>query len=173
MHRLIDFKTPLVAVIVLIALISASACETDSAEESTTEQANAKTSAENFACSELEPLPDSGEVPLGPPPGMPYIFTGTAYVDGEPAPEGELLYVMLTSSRSKEVRILPNGKYRDVIHGPVHPPDQGVPFVFCLGNPEGATVMSKEKMEYEDKGTFYEVELDLNFPVMPSELSVQ
>ena len=173
MHRLIDLKIPLLTAIALIALVTVFACTTGTEEPTATEEAVAKISSENMSCPDLEPLPDSGNVPLGPPPGMPYIFTGTAYVDGDPAPEGELLYVKLTASRSKEVRILPDGKYRDIIHGPVHPPDRDVPFVFCLGNPEGKTVMSEESVEYEDKGTFHEIEMDLNFPVLPSELSSQ
>lgn len=173
MHRLIELKIPLLTAIALIALVAVFACTTDTEEPTATEETMAKTSSENMECPVLEPLPDTGNVPLGPPPGMPYIFAGTAYVDGEPAPEGELLYVKLTASRSKEVKILPDGKYRDIIHGPVHPPDRDVPFVFCLGNPEGKTVMSEETLEYEDKGTFHEIELDLNFPVLPSELSTQ
>ena len=173
MQRLIDFKTPIFAVIALIAIVTVFACTSETEEPTATEATMASITSETMECPDLEPLPDSGNVPLGPPPGMPYIFTGTAYVDGEPAPEGELLYVKLTASRSKEVRILPDGKYRDIIHGPVHPPDRDVPVVFCLGNPEGTTVMSEESLEYEDKGTFHEVEMDLNFPVLPSELGSQ
>ena len=173
MHRLIELKIPLLTSIALIALATVFACTTDTEEPTATGETSAISSFENMECPDLEPLPDTGNVPLGPPPGMPYIFAGTAYVDGAPAPEGELLYVKLSASRSKEVRVLPDGKYRDIIHGPVHPPDRDVPFVFCLGNPEGKTVMSEESVEYEDKGTFHEIELDLNFPVLPSELSSQ
>ena len=170
MQRLINLKIPILAAIALIAITAVFACTTETEEPTSTEDTTAKISSENMVCPDLAPIP---ETELGPPPGMPYIFAGTAYVDGEPAPEGELLYVKLTASRSKEVRILPDGKYRDIIHGPVHPPDRDVPFVFCLGNPEGKTVMSEESVEYEDKGTFHEMELDLNFPVLPSELSSQ
>ena len=170
MNRLIVMKTPILIAIALLACVTVFACTSDTEEPTATEETMAKTSSENMECPDLEPIP---ETELGPPPGMPYIFAGTAYVDGKPAPEGELLYVKLTASRSKEVRILPDGKYRDIIHGPVHPPDRDVPFVFCLGNPEGKTVMSEESIEYEDKGTFHEMELDLNFPVLPSELSSQ
>lgn len=173
MHRLNELKIPLLTSLALIALLTVFACTTDTDEPTATGKTSSISSSENMECPALEPLPDTGNAPLGPPPGMPYIFAGTAYVDGEPAPEGELLYVKLTASRSKEVRVLPDGKYRDIIHGPVHPPDQDVPFVFCLGNPEGITVMSEESFEYEDKGTFHEIELDLNFPVLPSELSSQ
>ena len=173
MHRLIELKIPLLTSIALIALLTVFACTTDTEEPTATGETSSISSSENMECPDLEPLPDTGNAPLGPPPGMPYIFAGTAYVDGEPAPEGELLYVKLTASRSKEVRVLPDGKYRDIIHGPVHPPDQDVPFVFCLGDPEGITVMSEESFEYEDKGTFHEVDLDLNFPMLPSELSSQ
>ena len=63
---------------------------------------------------------------------------------GNRLPEGELLYVKLTASRSHDVEILADGKYRDIIHGPVHPSDSGVPFVFCLGDPDGQAVMSEE-----------------------------
>ena len=160
MHRITSLRSSLftlTAAIALIALVSVFACTPDTADET-------------VECPELESLPDSGDTPLGPPPGMPYIFAGTAYVDGEPAPEGELLYVKLTASRSHDVEILADGKYRDIIHGPVHPSDSGVPFVFCLGDPDGQAVMSEETAEYEDKGTFHEVELDLHFPMLASDL---
>ena len=140
------------------------ACTSESEEEPET-----MSTTEDMTCPDLEAPPGVGDQPLGPPPGMPYIFSGTAYVDGAPAPEGELLYVKLTASRSREVTIGANGKYRDIIHGPVHDPDKGVPFVFCLGDPEGSAVKSAERIEYEDIGTFKEVELDLNFPMLPNE----
>ena len=104
---------------------------------------------------------------------MPYIFAGTAYVDGEPASAGELLYVKLTTSRSHPVEILEQGgRYINIIHGPVSDLDRDVPFVVLLRRPEGQAVKSEEIVEYEDKGTFYEVDMDLNFPMSPANLSL-
>ena len=176
MHCLINLRTRLywlTAATAFIALAALFACTSDSTDETSTEEPVTEAVTEDLDCPDLEPLPDAGDVPLGPPPGMPYIFTGTAYVDGQLAPEGELLYVKLTSSRSKEVRVLEDGRYRDIIHGPVHPPDQDTPFVFCLGDPDGIAVISDEKVEYENKGTFHEVELDLHFSMLPSDLDAQ
>ncbi len=127
-------------------------------------------STQDLECPDLVKQPKTGETPLGPPLGMPYIFTGAAYVDGDPAPAGELLYVKLTTSRSHPVEILEGGKYINIIHGPVSDLDRDVPFVFCLGDPESRAVKSEEIVEYEDKGTFYEVDMDLNFPISPSDL---
>ena len=144
------------------------ACTSESDEKLET-----SANVEEMKCADLEKPPGVGDEPLGPPPGMPYIFKGTAYVNGEPAPEGERLYVKLVASRSYDVAIGEGGAYRDIIHGPVHEPDNGVPFVFCLGDPEGTAVMSSERIDYENIGTFKEVELDLNFPALPSELESQ
>ena len=159
------------ATIALALLVTVFACSSDSSEETTTQNVDPDTGTESLECPALEPFP--GDAPLGPPPGMPYIFTGKAYVGGEPAPPGEMIWVNLTVSQSKPVEVLENGEYRNIIHGPVRDPDNGVPFVFCLGDPEGNAVKAEETYEYENKGMPYEVQLDLNFPVSPSELSSQ
>ncbi len=159
MYRLTDLKTSIfktIAATTVIALAAVFACTSDTPED--------------LECPDLVEQPKVGDTPLGPPPGMPYIFTGTAYVDGEPAPAGELLYVKLTTSRSREVEILEDGKFRNIIHGPVSELDRDVPFVFCLGDPEIGAVMSEEIVEYEDKGTFHEIEMELNFPKSPNDL---
>ncbi len=163
----------LILAIAIVALATVFACTSDSAEDTPTADTEVAVSNADLDCPDLEEPPGVGDTPLGPPPGMPYIFTGTAFIDGQPAPEGEMLYVKLTASRSHAVEILENGKYRDIIHGPVHPSDNDVPFVFCLGDPEGVAVKSNETVEYENTGTFEEVELDLNFPMGPGELNAQ
>ena len=173
MYRLSNIKPPLVKIIATIsaiATIAVFACTTDTPEDTPTAEHRPEVSTQDLQCPDLVEQPKAGETPLGPPPGMPYIFTGTAYVNGEPASPGELLYVKLTTSRSHPVEILENGRYINIIHGPVSELDRDVPFVFCLGDPEGRAVKSEEIVEYEDKGTFYEVDMELNFPMSPTNL---
>lgn len=173
MYRLTDFKPPLVKIIAamsLIALATVFACTSDTPEDTPTTDSEPEISTQDLQCPDLVEQPKVGDTPLGPPPGMPYIFAGTAYVDGDPAPAGELLYVKLTTSRSHPVEILEGGRYINIIHGPVSDLDRDVPFVFCLGDPEGRAIKSEEIVEYEDKGTFYEVDMDLNFPMSPANL---
>ena len=126
---------------------------------------------EDLECPDLVDAPDIGGQALGPPPALPNIFTGTAYVNDEPAPEGELLYIKLAASRSKAVKILQNGRFRDIIHGPVSELDQGVDFVFCLGDPEGKSVKSDETFEFDGNEPFKESDVELNFPMLPGELN--
>ena len=163
----------LILAIAIVAIATVFACTSESEEDTPTSEPEVAASTADLDCPDLEEPPGVGDTPLGPPPGMPYIFAGTAYIDGQPAPEGEMLYVKLTASRSHAVEILENGKYRDIIHGPVHPPDNDVPFVFCLGDPEGVAVKANETVDYENTGTFEEVELDLNFPMGPGQLNAQ
>ncbi len=170
MYRLANLKPNLVKIIAamsVIALAAVFACTMDTPEDTSTAEV---VSTQDLQCPDLVEQPTPGDTPLGPPPGMPYIFTGTAYVNGELAPAGELLYVKLTTSRSHEVAILEDGRYINVIHGPVSNLDRDVPFVFCLGDPETGAVMSEETVEYEDKGTFVAIEMDLNFPISPDDL---
>ena len=173
MYRINDLKPPLVKIIAVMSLIALSAvfaCTADTSEETPTAEPEPEVSTQDLQCPDLVEQPKVGDTPLGPPPGMPYIFTGTAYVDGAPAQAGELLYVKLTTSRSHPVEILDDGKYINIIHGPVSDLDRDVPFVFCLGDPEGRAVKSEEIVEYEDKGTFHEVDMELNFPMSPADL---
>ena len=124
-------------------------------------------------CPDLEENPaTTGGAPLGPPPALPNIFTGTAYVNGEPAPEGTELYLKLVVSRSRSVEILDDGKFINIIHGPVSDLDQGVAFQFCLGDPDGIAVKSEETFEFVTE-PFHTAEVELNFPMLPSELSSQ
>lgn len=171
MHQLTDrilLSIKIVAAMSVLTLLTVFACTSNSTEDTPT--AEPVVSTQDLECPDLVEQPKAGETPLGPPPGMPYIFTGTAYVDGEPAPAGELLYVKLTTSRSHPVEILESGKYINIIHGPVSNLDRDVPFIFCLGDPEDRAVKSQEIVEYEDKGTFYEVDMELNFPMSPADL---
>ena len=180
MYRLNDLKPSLVKIIIPMSVIALAAVFACSSSEITivnidgdgtpTAESEPEVSTQDLQCPDLIEQPKVGDTPLGPPPGMPYIFTGTAYVDGYPAPAGELLYVKLTTSRSHPVEILEGGKYINIIHGPVSDLDRDVPFVFCLGDPEGQAVKSEEIVEYEDKGTFYEVDMELNFPMSPADL---
>ena len=123
---------------------------------------------EDLECSDLVELPDAGDTPLGPPPSLPNIFTGTAYVNGAPAPEGELLYVKLVTSRSHPVNILEGGKFKELLHGPVSDLDVGEPFVFCLGDPEGTAIKADETFGLYDE-PFKMIELELNFPMSPTD----
>lgn len=129
-----------------------------------------RSNTEDLECPDLVDAPDIGGQALGPPPALPNIFTGTAYVNDEPVPAGESLYIKLAASRSKAVKILQNGRFRDIIHGPVSELDQGVSFVFCLGDPEGRSVKSDETFEFDGNEPFKESDVELNFPMLPSEL---
>ncbi len=152
--------------IMLLVLVTTIACESS-------EEPQTSISTEDLQCPALEESPQVGDAPLGPPPALPNIFTGTAYVNGEPAPEGEQLYVKLVTSRSHAVEIEQNGKFINIIHGPVSDQDKGVPFQFCLGDPEGVAVKSAETFEFDGSEPFKTSDVELNFPMLPSELSSQ
>ena len=119
----------------------------------------------------LEPLPtrEPGSAPSNVPPGMPYIFEGNYFVDGEPGPGGQRIFTKLTTSRSQVGTTLDGGRYLNIIHGPVSDSDWDVPFIFCLGDPEGLAVPAKETYDYENLGQPHAVELDLHFPRFPDE----
>jgi hypothetical protein len=164
------FKLALaVSVCALSAMV---ACTSDSAEKTETDESEVAISTEELGCPALVENPVRGNEPLGPPPALPNLFTGTAYVDGEPVPAGEWIYVKLTTSRSHPVKILENGEFRDLIHGPVSDLDAQVDFVFCLGDPEGTPVKSIETFEFKNE-PFLVRDVELNFPMLPSELSAQ
>ncbi len=103
------------------------------------------------------------------PPGLPYIFKGKYYVNGELGPPNQRIYVKLVTSRSQITRTLDEGVYIGLIHGPVSEKDWDVPFVFCLGDPEGDAVVAEESYEYKNLGHPQDVELDLHFPRLPKE----
>ncbi len=146
------------------------ACEAD--EDSPDSAPDGEAKVADLDCSDLEEDPNRvGDAPLGPPPALPNIFTGTAFVNGEPAPEGEQLYVKLVTSRSHSVEITENGQFRNIIHGPVSELDQDVEFQFCLGDPEGLAVKSNETFEFDGSEPFKESEIEINFPMLPDELS--
>ncbi len=156
----------------VIGLAAILACTSDPSEETVTEEPEVAVSTEDLECPDLVKQPGTGKEPLGPPPALPNLFTGTVYVNGEPVPAGELVYVKLTTSRSHPVEILENGKFRDIIHGPVSDLDREVPFVFCLGDPDGVAVKAAETFEFKNE-PFLVREVELNFPMLPSELSAQ
>ena len=91
MYRLTDLKSSLLKIIAamsLIALAIGFACTSDSPEDTPNAEDEPVVITQDLVCPDLVEQPGVGDTPLGPPPGMPYIFTGTAYVDGEPAPAG-------------------------------------------------------------------------------------
>ena len=151
--------------IAIVSLLAIAACSDNEEPEATT----VTSETASTECSPLEeaPTPVPGAPPSGPPPSLPYIFAGTASVNGEPVPEGHQIFVKLTTSRSWPVPIGADGSFRDMIHGPVSEMDNDVPFVFCLGDPEGTSYRAEETVEYEDVGTFNEVLVELNFPDVP------
>ena len=153
----------------VFAFVTMIACTT---EETATEEPEVAVSTEDLECPDLVEQPSTGDAPLGPPPALPNLFSGTALVDGEPVPAGELVYVKLSTSRSWEVEILENGMFSDIIHGPVSDLDKEVPFVFCLGDPDGMAVKAAETFEFKNE-PFLMREVELNFPMLPSELSAQ
>ena len=157
----------------LFVAVFATIVACDSGEETPNPGTGGTDITAELDCADLEENPDTaGGAPLGPPPALPNIFTGTAYVNGEPAPEGMELYLKLVVSRSRSVEILEDGKFINIIHGPVGELDMGVEFQFCLGDPEGIAVKSEETFEFVNE-PFHESEVELNFPMLPSELSSQ
>ena len=164
-------RTSLVLLLLIFVIATMISC--DSAEETPIAGTVSAANLAELDCPDLEENPDTaGGAPLGPPPALPNIFTGTAYVNGEPAPEGTELYVKLVVSRSRSTAILENGKFINIIHGPVSELDEGVEFQFCLGDPDGIAVKSEETFEFVNE-PFKESEVELNFPMLPSELSAQ
>ena len=151
-----------------IALAAAFACtsEPEPAEKATGQDPAVIVNNQDFECPKLVQQSNADQLPQGPPPSLPNLFSGTAYVNGVIAPQGESLYVKLTTSRSHPVKILENGKFHSIIHGPVSDLDREVPFVFCLGDPEGVAVKSNETFEFEDE-PFLERDVELNFPMLP------
>lgn len=159
----------LLAAISILTLVAIMACTSDSTEETATEETEVAVTSDDIQCPDLVKIPDAGNEPLGPPPSLPNIFTGTVYIDGEPVPSGELVYVKLITSRSHPVEIEENGKFINIIHGPVSDQDKDEPFVFCLGDPEGKAVKATETFEFKDE-PFLVRDIELNFPMLPSEL---
>ncbi len=117
----------------------------------------------------LEPPPTRApdSAPSLSPPGLPYVFDGIYYVDGEIGPGGQTIYAKLTTSRSPLVKTLDDGRFFGAIHGPVSDSDWDVPFVFCLGTPDGDAVPAEETYEYENLGQPHMINLDLHFPRLP------
>lgn len=155
-----------------VALAAMFACTSDPSEEAATPDSEVAVNTQDLECPDLVEQPDAGQAPLGPPPALPNLFSGTALVNGEPVPQGELVYVKLTTSRSYPAKVLENGKFINIIHGPVSELDKEVPFVFCLGDPEGRAVKAAETIEFKNE-PFLERDVELNFPMLPSELSTQ
>ena len=164
--------TKILFALLVIALTVVIACDSEEASPDGEDQVDL-TSAD-LECPDLEQDPNRvGNAPLGPPPALPNIFTGTAYVNGQPAPVGEQLYVKLVTSRSQPVEIMENGRFINIIHGPVSELDQDTEFQFCLGTPEGIAVKSNETFEFDGNEPFKESEVEINFPILPSELNDQ
>ena len=160
-------------IFLLLILVIATIISCDSAEETPSTGTEAAANLTELDCPDLEENPATAAgAPLGPPPALPNIFTGTAYVNGEPAPEGAQLYAKLVVSRSRSVAILEDGKFINVIHGPVSELDQGVEFQFCLGDPDGIAVKSEETFEFVNE-PFKESYVELHFPMLPSGLDAQ
>ena len=164
--------TKILFALLILALTALIACDPEETPPDIGSEVASKT--DDLDCSDLEQDPNMvGDAPLGPPPALPNIFTGTAYVNGQAAPEGEQIYVKLVTSRSRPVEIMESGKFINIIHGPVSELDQGVEFQFCLGDPEGVAVKSNETFEFDGSEPFKEFDIEVNFPMLPSELSSQ
>ena len=115
------------------------------------------------------PVIEASAVPGGPPPALPYIFQGTYYVDGEPGPGGVKIWVQLARSWSTPSETLDDGRFYNVIHGPIQPEDFDAPFVFCIGEMDGNSVKAASTpIPYEEKGTFHTLaDLRVDFPSLP------
>ena len=140
------------------------ACTTETDNGNTAETPVEETS-DAVTVKECPPLVPSDTGPS--PERLPYIFNGKYFVDGEPGPPGINIWTQLPTSRSGAMATLSDGRYVGVLHGPIRDADVGMPFIFCIGDPDGASVQAVETYEYENKGTFHEVELELHFPKLP------
>ena len=138
----------LCAAVVAIAL---AACSSDGAEVE--------------SCPAINPVDSLSDSP----PALPYIFQGTYYVDGEPGPGGVKIWAQMARSRSNPSETFDDGRYFNIIVGPLSPEDFDAPFVFCIGEPDGDSVMaSSTPIPYEQKGTFHTLEdLRVDFPRLP------
>lgn len=115
------------------------------------------------------PVIEYGGVDPNQPPGLPYIFEGTYYVDGDPGPAGVKIWVQMARSLSQPSRTMDDGIFFNVIHGPLYEEDYDHGFVFCIGELDGNSVMaSSDRVEYEHKGTFHTVkDIRVDFPRLP------
>ena len=139
------------AAVVAMAL---AACSSDGADD-----------AEVKSCPAINPVESLSDSP----PALPYIFQGTYYVDGEPGPGGVKIWAQMARSRSNPSETFDDGRYFNIIIGPLSPEDFDTPFVFCIGEPDGDSVMaSSTPIPYEQKGTFHTLEdLRVDFPRLP------
>lgn len=121
--------------------------------------------AEVESCPAINPVDSLSDSP----PALPYIFQGTYYVDGEPGPGGVKIWAQMARSRSNPSETFDDGRYFNIIVGPLSPEDFDTPFVFCIGEPGGDSVMaSSTPIPYEQKGTFHTLEdLRVDFARLP------
>lgn len=151
----------------LFAFVVACTTETDNdnVDETPVEETSVEATSDTVTVKECPPLIPSDTGPS--PERLPYIFKGNYFVDGEPGPPGVNIWTQLPTSRSGAMATLDDGRYVGVVHGPIRDADVGVPFIFCIGDPDGASVQAVETYDYDNKGTFHEVELELHFPKLP------
>ena len=105
-------------------------------------------------------------LPPGGPPAWPYIFQGSATVDGNPAPAGIPVFARIGSSRSLVAETL-EGRYLNIIVGPTTVEDLGHSITFHLGDPDGTSIQARETFDFEPPPQITNFGLDLSSPRLP------
>ena len=121
------------------------------------------------ACGGGEP-PQPTIQPMSLPPGgpvaWPYIFSGNVTAAGRPAPAGVPIFARLGSGRSPVAETL-NGRYLNIVVGPVSEQDLQQSITFHLGNPDGPSIESAQSVIFEAPPGPESRVVDLSFPRLP------
>jgi hypothetical protein len=119
---------------------------------------------------ETEPTPYDREnfTPLAGPPPFPIIFEGKFTVDGEAGPGHSTIYAEFIHGGSPISTTLVEGKYAQVILGPVSESDieHGV-ISFYLGTRDGDHVKAEETWDWNTVDSPINQVLDLTFSRLP------
>lgn len=119
------------------------------------------------ACTPETEATATREPPSGPPPSMPYIFEGNFTVDGEPGPAGLSIFARIGDAHSFPPAKTLDGRYNNIIVGPVYTSDLEHDVTFHLGELDGDSVQAEETFPFEPVGSIANFEFDLSFPSLP------
>ena len=100
------------------------------------------------------------------PPAFPYVFMGSAYVNGEPIKEGTVIRASFGKSISNPADTL-NGRYMNLIVVPENEEDVSEKIFFEIVDASGNTSKSREEYKIEVLKEPSIVNLVLNFTKYP------